>query len=65
MGTVTNKGGLRMVGAQGNGKAETAISPRKAMAGANVKGGPAKVGYKNGGCVRTVRGTSRVVGGGK
>jgi len=63
MGTVTNKGGFKMVGkSQMDGGP---VSPRKAEAGANMKAPQAKIPkYADGGCVTAVRGSSRVVGGG-
>ncbi|HXO72946.1 MAG TPA: hypothetical protein VN838_28660 [Bradyrhizobium sp.] len=59
MGVFNNVGGMKVVG--GNMKG---MSPRKAMASANVKGGPAKIRkFANGGVCK-VTGGSRVVGGG-
>lgn len=58
MGKRMNKGGMKKATMDGG-----PVSPRKAMAGANVKGGKAKIDrYANGGCVTRVGGGSRVVG---
>lgn len=64
MGVKMNSGGFRMVGAGKSTLDGGPVSPRKAEAGANVKGAQAKVPkYASGGSVHCTTGSSRVVSG--